>query len=63
MSAAQLALLNLIAQGNYIPYFPGDYSTLAALYRRRLVRYGWMSVELTVRGSEMLKIQQAKGAS
>jgi hypothetical protein len=40
MSEKQLALLRLIAQGGYVPYVHQDYSTLAALYRRRFIRYG-----------------------
>jgi hypothetical protein len=62
MSEKQLALLRLIAQGGYVPYVHQDYSTLAALYRRRFIRYGWMSVELTTRGSEALQIHAAKEA-
>lgn len=62
MSEKQLALLLLIAQGGYLPCVHQDYTTLAALYRRRLIRYGWMVVELTTRGSEALKIFQAKEA-
>jgi hypothetical protein len=63
VSAAQIALLRRIAWGRYIPHCRKDYSILIALYRRRYIRYGWNSVEVTEQGKEALVIHQQKEAT
>jgi hypothetical protein len=59
----QLALLALIAGGGYQPAVQQEYNTLRALYRRRLIRYGWMAVEITELGIEALALLEQKEAS
>jgi len=59
MTVVQSALLQLIAEGNYMPHVHAEYPHLAWLYREGYITYGWRNVEVTDAGRIALAAQKA----
>ena len=59
MNEAQLALLQHISEGCYLPYIHSDYTILAWLYRHGYISYGWYNVQITDAGKQALAAQKA----